>query len=309
MGKFWRKKVLMGGIEATYGTPLAIGSCAAIQAKNVAFNPAEGADKDLAHETPMMGNSASLPIDKHATLSFQTDLVGSGTAGTPPAFATMLRAVGMAETVTPGTSVVYNPVSDALDSATFWLNVDGVLYAFAGTRGTAKLVLNASSEPMIEWSFTALYSAPTDAAPVVPDLSSWLKPKAVSKANTPIFTIDGASLFLRSFTLDLACQVEPRFLANKEEIALVDRAEMIQAQIEAEALAVFNPWSLADAQAGPVWVLQHEAAAGRTIRIDVPAGQMLRPGAPTEAQGIKELPLNAKPMPIAGNDQFTLTFT
>ncbi|WP_425072588.1 phage tail tube protein [Sagittula sp. S175] len=309
MAKYWRKKVLMTGIETTYGTPVAIGSCTAVQAKNVSFNPAEGSDKDLAHETSRLGNSATLPVDQHATLTFQTDLVGSGAAGTAPALAPLLRAVGMAETVTASTSVVYNPISDALESATFWLNVDNILYLFAGSRGTAKLVANASSEPILEWSFTSLFSIPTDAAPVTPNLSAWLKPKAVTQANTPTFTIGGTPLYLRSFTLDLACAVEPRFLANKTEIMITDRAEMIQAQIEAEALATFNPWAMAEAQAEPALVLQHEATAGRIITIDVPACQMLRPGAPTEAQGIKELPLNMKPMPVTGNDQFTLTFT
>jgi len=35
----------------------------------------------------------------------------------------------------------------------------------------------------------------------------------------------------------------------------------------------------------------------------------VHPGAPTEAQGITEWPLNLTPLPDTGNDQWTLTLT
>ncbi|MEQ5870246.1 hypothetical protein J4E08_10085 [Sagittula sp. NFXS13] len=308
--KFWNKKVILAQVEATYGTDSApTGASNAVLAKNVSFNPAEGADKDLAHETPMLGNSGTLPVDQHSTLSFEVDLAPSGTAGTAPAFGALLRGCGMAETLNAATSVIYNPISGAMDSLTLWLVVDGILFAFVGARGAVKLMANASSEPMLQFSFTGLYSKPLEISPPTPDLSSWRDPVAVSKKNTPVFTIDGTALFFRNFTLDFGNEVQPRFLANKEEIRIVDRAETIQTQIESIELATFDPWALSDAQARVPLILQHGTTAGNITTINVPEAQIMRPGAPTEAQKIMEWPLNLRPMPMSGNDQFTLTFT
>lgn len=308
--KYWRKKVILAKLESTYGTdPTPTGAADAVRAKNVRFNPQEGGDKDLGHETPYMGANATIAVDLHGTLEFDVDLVGSGTAGTAPAFGALLRGCGMAETIVADTSVTYNPISAAFESLTLYLNVDGILYTMTGARGTCTIEANASSEPLLRFKFTALYTAPSDAGAPTPTLTGWLDPKVVSDRNTPTFTIAGSDRILRSMTLDLGNTVEPRFLVNHEEIVISDRAEMLQMQVEAAALAAFNPYALAEAGTRVAIVLQHEATAGRIITLSVPTAQAMRPGTPTEAQGITEWPLSFKPLPALGNDQFTLAFT
>ena len=53
----------------------------------------------------------------------------------------------------------------------------------------------------------------------------------------------------------------------------------------------------------------HGTTAGKIVTITAPAAQMQRPQGVTEAQKIIEWPLRLKPLPTAGNDQFTLTLT
>jgi hypothetical protein len=308
--KKWRKKVLTFKIETTYGTnAVPTGAANAVRAKNVTWNPMEGQDVDLGHETPYLGNQGTTPADLHATLSFEIDLVGSGTAGTAPESGAVLRALGCAETVSAGTSVTYNPISGAMEAATIQLNIDGILYQTTGARGDCDIVANASGIPVLQCKFTGLFVAPSDTAAQTPDYSAWLDPKVVSNANSPVFTIDGDDRIMRSFKMAFGNDVQPRFLVGAEEIVVPDRAEMVEMQIEATALSGFNPYAIAAAGGDVPLVLQHEAAAGRIVTLNIPKVQLMRPGAPTEAQGIMEWPLSGKPLPDAGNDQWTLVFT
>ncbi|WP_444932401.1 hypothetical protein ACJJIF_22000 (plasmid) [Microbulbifer sp. SSSA002] len=69
-------------------------------------------------------------------VTFNAELKGSGAAGTPPEIAPLLRACGLAETITAGTSVEYNLASEGHESITLYLYEDGSLYKLTGVRGT-----------------------------------------------------------------------------------------------------------------------------------------------------------------------------
>ncbi|WP_425099135.1 phage tail tube protein [Tropicibacter sp. S64] len=310
MAKFWRKKVVTFKIESAYGTNATpTGAANAVRAMNVSWNPMEGQDVELGHETPWLGNQGTVVADQHATLSFELPLVGSGAAGTAPECGPVLRAMGLAQTIVASTSVTYNPISSGFESATIQLEIDGVLFQTVGARGDMDIVANASGIPVLMCRFTGLWVAPSDATITSPDISNWLDPKVVSNANTPVFTIDGDDHVMRSFKLALGNDLQTRFLVGVEEIVIVDRAEMVETQIEATALSVLNPYTLAAAGSDVPIVLQHEAVAGRIVTLNVPKAKIMRPGAPTEAQGIMEWPLSFKPLPDTGNDQFTIVFT
>jgi hypothetical protein len=307
--KYWRKRVVASKLETTYGTDPTPTGADAVLTKNTSFTPQEGGDKDLAHETPFMGADPTIPIDLHGILEFDVDLVGSGTAGTPPAFGTLLRACGLAETIVADTSVTYSRISSGFESVTNYIHVDDMLFAMPGSRGNAQFQLNASSEPIIRFQFKGLYVPPSDTAPPTPNYSAWQLPKEVSPRNTPVFTIGGTDLVMRSFSFDLGNTVNPRFNVNEEQILIEDCSEMIQMQVGSTSLSDFNPFAMAEAGTRTPIILQHEATAGRTITITAPTAQMMRPGQPTEAQKIMEWPLSAKPLSASGGDQFTLTFT
>lgn len=310
MAKFWRKKVILFKVETAYGTDaVPTGAVNAIKAKNVRLTPMEGTDVDLGHEQPFLGNQGSAIADLHANLTFEVDLVGSGTAGQAPAFGPLLLACGCAETTVADTSVTYNPISANMDAGTSYINIDGLLFVSTGMRGTFDLVVNASGVPVLQFNMTGLYVPPSDSPAPTPDYSTWPDPKVASNQNTPVFQIDGADLIMRSFKLTMGNEVSPRFLIGHEEVVISDRAEMIETQIETPDLATFNPYALAEQQTRVSLTLTHEAQAGRVATLAVPSAQMQRPDAPTDAQGIVESPLRLKPLPVTGNDQWTLTFT
>lgn len=307
----WKNKVLLAKIESAYATsPTPTGAANAILATDVELRPMEGEDVNRNLELPYLAAQATIAAALSATLTFSTELAGSGTAGVAPAWGVLARGCALAETITPDTSVAYSPVSIAHESLWLVLNIDGVQHVLMGARGTADLQVNAQGIPKLRWTFTGLFVQPTDTAPATPTLTAFKAPLVASKANTPTFTIDAVPLVLRSATFSLANDVQKRLLVGKEEILIVDRAESLNCVVEATQLATFNPFALSADPAERVAVsLVHGTAAGNIATLALPTAQVKRPTGYQNNQGLLEWPLNLSALPSAGNDQFSLTMT
>lgn len=307
---FWKSKILLAKIENDYGVDAdPAGAADAIAAIDVRLNPMEGQDVDREWDLPYMGNSGTLPADLHMTLAFRIELEPSGTAGTPPAWGPLLRACGCAQTVVATTSVTYNPISSDQESATFYFYLGSTLFAMVGSRGSASFRIAASGIPMMEFEFRGLFTVAAEDTRPTPTLTGFKDPRVASKANTPTFTIDGSARVLRSLTLNMGNDVQGRFLIGSESIEIVDKAETLEATIEAVPVTSLNPWALAAAATPVPVVIAHGTGAGRIATLNVPRAQVQRPTAPEGAQGIVEWPLRFSPRPNTGNDQWTLVLT
>lgn len=308
--KKWRKKIFFFKIETTYGVDaVPTGVLNAILATDVKFQPMEGTDVNRDLDLPYLGGQGTIPNELHAKFSFKVELAPSGTAGTAPAWGPLLRACACAEVISPGVSVAYNPITDAHESGTLKLEIDGILFQALGVRGTAKFSINAQGIPYIEFEMTGLFAQPSDATLATPTLTGFKKPQIVSSTFTPTFTINAVAMVMRTFSLDLKCKVENRFLVGKEEVLITQREDMIMAQVETLPLATFNAFALAAAQTAVAVNLVHGTGAGKIATLAVPAAQMQRPSGMESAQDILETPLSMMALPVAGNDQWTLTLT
>jgi hypothetical protein len=306
----WKSKILLAKIESVYATdPTPTGAANAILATNIVFRPMEGQDVSRELELPWLAAQATIPAGLHARMQFRVELVPSGAAGTAPAWGPLLRACGSAQTVAAGTSVTYNPVTDSHESVNMHFWVGGTRYVMRGTRGTCVLRFTAQGIPYLEFNMVGLFALPSEQARPTPTLSAFLKPDLVSHANTPTFTVDGVSLVMRSFALDLGNDVQTRFLVGAESVLIVDKAELVTCQVEAVPLGTWNPYGEANDQSTVAIVLTHGTAAGRRATLEVDAGQVLRPEGFENNQNILEWPLRVVPLPITGNDQWTLTLT
>ncbi len=310
----WKSKVLLAKIETTYGQdPAPTGAADAIlfRGNNVQLSPMEGEDVDRDLEMPTFGASEMIPVGLHQKLSFEVPLVGSGAAGTAPYYNVLLRGCGLAGTVVAGVSVTYNPITTGHQSVGFHFWVDGTRYVLLGSQGTCVFALDAKGLPVLRFTFWGLYQEATDVAQVTPSLGTQIarRHQAASSANTPTFTVNGVSLVLRSFELDLGVKVEPRMLVRREAILITDRAERIKAVVEAVPLATFNPYALARAATLMPLVLTHGTGAGNIVTLNAPTCQLMRQSGLEQTQDIVEWPLDLVPIPSAGNDQFTLAFS
>lgn len=309
MPLYWKSKTLLAKIEVTYGTDVVPTAAAnGVLATNVTLSPMEGEDVSRNLDLPYMGASASIPVGLRSMLSFDVELVGSGTLGTAPAFGPLLRMCGVAEVVTAGVKVEYNPVSTGHESGSIYFAIDGTRHVLTGTRGTAVFKLNAQGIPIISFALTGLFNLPSDVAKVVPVFTAWQDPTVATKANTPTFTIGGTTFVLRDFTFDLGCSVEPRMLIGSESILIVDKAESLKTTVEAVPLATYNPYAVAQAQTKQAIQLVHGTVAAKRWTLDQPKAQQRRLASLENSQNILEWPLQFDPLPNAGNDQWKLSF-
>ncbi len=310
MAIFWKSKILLGAIEATYGTdPNPTGAANAILASAVTLSPMEGTDVARNLDLPWFAADPTIPADLHVKLTFSVELAPSGVAGTAPAWGPLLRACGVAETIAVGASVTYNPITDNPESATLYLWIGATLYKIVGCRGSCKLVANASAAPVLQFTFTGLFAQPGEAPRVTPDLSNFKEPLVASAANTPTFTLNAVALKMSAFALDFGNVVTPRFLIGGDEILISGRADMIDATIDAVPITTFNPFDLAANKTLFQASLAHGTTAGAIATLSVPRAQMQRVQGVNNASGITQWPLKIQPQAQAGNDQWTLTLT
>lgn len=307
--KYWRKKALLAKIEAVYGTDAApTGAANAMLGLNVNLRPFEGRDVSREIDRPYLGARGSIPVNAHVGLDFEIEMAGSGAAGTAPAYGPLLRACGLAETVTAGVDAAYQPVSESFESATLHLNIDGILHKAAGARGSVGMVVRPSELPRWRFQTLGLWAGPADAALPAVDYSAFETPVDVSDLNTPVATLNGVDLVLQSFEAALNNQVEGRFLVNSRKILLSDRSVSGTLVVEATALAALNPFTLAQAPKTRVpLAITHGTVAGNIVEISMPTVELGRPSY-GNTQGITNwtIPFTAIPSD-AGDDEISIT--
>jgi hypothetical protein len=160
----WRSKIILFKIEASYGVDAAPAGANAFLMTNVSFSPMEGEDVSRDLELPYLGAQAMIPVGLRGRLRGRVELAGSGTAGTAPAWGPMLRACAVAETITPATSVVYNPISDGMESGTLYFWMAGTRHVLTGCRGQCTMRFTAQGLPYLEFDMLGLWSEPSEQA-------------------------------------------------------------------------------------------------------------------------------------------------
>lgn len=312
MGIRWDSKIILAKTEVTYGTDPTPAAANGILMTGVAIRPMDGEDVSRELELPYLGGQELLTAGLRVELSGKVEAVPSGTAGTAPKWGPLLRACGCAETISAGVSVTYNPVTDSHESLYIYFWIGGTRHKIAGARGDVVMRYNAQGIPYLEFTFTGIYAGVAESSRTSPTLSGFRRPKIVSKAATPTFTINSVALVMRNFALALRNQVEPRLLVGLEEVVIVDRADQITAQVEAVPVSTFNPYTLgqADEAASLIAVsLVHGTAAGYITTLSAPTCQLQRLSGFENQQKVLEWPLTLNALPNTGNDQWTLTLT
>ncbi len=307
---FWKNKILLAKIEASYGTdPEPTAADNAILAVDIRLTPMEGQDVSRDLDLAYFGNQGTVPVELHTKIAFKVELSPSGTAGTAPPWGPLLRACAVAETIDAGTSVTYNPITEAQESIWIELFIGNTRFRLAGSRGTCVIRIDAQGIPYLEFEFTGLFAPAAEATRGAPALGAFQKPLVATTLNTPTFTLNAVPLVMRSFALNIGNTVEGRFLVGAEAIIITERDSQIETTVEAVPVSTFNPFQLAQAQTDVAIALTHGTAAGRIATLAVASAQMQRPQGLENAQNIAEWPLRLAARPVAGNDDWTLTLT
>jgi hypothetical protein len=306
--RYYRKMALTAKIETVYGTNSApSGAANAVLATEVTITPLAGEEVSRDLLLPHLGQQGVVLVGTHAQIEFSVELAGSGDAGTAPAYGPLLRACGLAETVTADTMVEYDPVSGGFESVSIHYNSDGVNHILLGARGTLSFSLTPKQIPRIRFVFTGLLGTITDAALPAVTMTGFQVPLPVNKANTTL-SLHGLAAITETVSIDLANSVEPRFLIGSESIEQTNRQTSGSVVVEATTLAVKDWFAIALARTRGALAVQHGTAAGHIIEIDA---ALVEVGRPTEGQtqDIRNytLPLMICPSD-AGDDEIKFTF-
>ncbi len=306
----WRSKILAVKIETTYGVDsVPTGALNAFLAKDISITPMDGEDVNRDLDLPYIGAEGTIPAGLFSKIAFKVEMEPSGVVGTAPAWGPALRACGVAQTISAGVSVTYNPVPTAPESVSIYFLMGGTLYKILGSRGNVKYMIGATGIPYLEFEFTGLFLQPSETAFGPATLTAFKKPRVGSNANTPVFTVNGVSLVMRSFSLDLGNQVEPRLLIGSEEIIITQRQDTVEMTVDAVPLTTFNPYLLAGNTTDVPVALTHGTGAGRIAALAIPTMQLMRPAGLEQNQGITEWPLKGMALGTTGANQWTLTLT
>lgn len=315
MAKLYRKRTILVKAEATYGvepSPAPAGTDAC-QVRNLEISPVESEvlNRDLVRT--YLGSSPQLLANTRVQLTFEVEYAGSGAAGTAPRYGSLLQACGFVQVEVASTSVTYAPLSASFKSATIYYSTDGVRHKVIGCRGTFSLNLTANQIPVINFTMTGQYVAPTDTADPTPTFTNQATPKIFNDTNTTSFTLfSETDLPLQSCQLDVGNEIAYSELVNSnKEIMLVNRASSGSLVIEMPTLASHDFFADAVASTTGNLSIVHGATAGNIITL-ASAANAVSLGNPTysEDNGVVMLNLPYTLVPsTAGNDEFTLVYT
>lgn len=306
MPMFYRKLAMLAKNETVYGTDaVPTGAANAILAQNVKVTPLKLTEKAREIYLPYLGNQKKIATAWFGQIEYGVDLAGAGAAGTAPKYGPLLRACSLAEAISAGVSVTYTPISAAFEAVSKYFYLDGVLHKFLGTRGSVAASVQAMDMPLFNFSFMGLFQPVTDAALPAVTLGGFIDPLPVNKANTPTFTIHGVTAVMQSMTLDMSNELKYRNLVNYEGVDNVDRSPKGRLEIEAGLMATKNWFDISRLKTTGALNLIHGTVAGNIVQIQAPAVTI---GEPTysERDGIAMMNFDYEPLPVSGNDEFSI---
>jgi hypothetical protein len=310
MSKSSQVELIVAKIESTYGIdsgPTA--ALNAIKAANSQLTPYDAQTATLDYKKPSFGNNQQIVVDENMRLTFDVYISGSGEPGTAPPVGALLRGCGWAETLLPGISAMYNPVSTGHESLTIWVYKDGILHKGTGCRGTFTWDITAKQVPKFSFDFTGNFQPVEDAAmPAGTNWDLWKDPRAA----IPTFTGD-ISMFgydamkVKSYTGDTQTDVQTPDWVNHREIVIADRLPTVQCEIEALPMVELNVYDLIQKQTHGSIKYTHGNEPGNTIVFEHPDAIIT---AATYGDNAKILTNQITIIPLIkeGNDDMAITF-
>jgi hypothetical protein len=315
-----KKTAILAKLETTYGTDaVPTGAANAMLASNLSVNPLNANNVDRALIRAYFGSSEQLVGTRYMECGFDVELVGSGVAGTPPAWGPLMRSIGFAETITAALRVDYTPISDDIESATIYWYDDGVLHKLLGVRGTATMDLSVGVKPVISFKFIGIYGGIAEQAAPATTLTAWKVPQIVVNAQSGDVTlgathsattapalIGGTPVTSQGLTIDLGITATFQPLLGEESVEVTDRNVTGAIKLKmsaAQEVEYMNKVLLAELSSVG---LQHGTVDANKIQVFMPSVQFTTP-TKEELNGQRLIGYALRAVPVAGNDEFRLT--
>lgn len=305
--KFLKKMAILVAIEVTSGTIVVPVAADAIEVSNVTLTPLEGDEVTSDVIKPYFGASESTLVTQYRKVAFSVQYAGVSPAGAVPGYATLLRACGASATNTPGTSTVFAPVTDGMESVTIYAVIDGIRYKMAGARGEVKVDGAAKAIPKWQFEFTGAFYPAEDAGgmPAV-NYAKFIKAKPVTKANTTI-SVDSLAVTASAFSFASGNTVSKQDLTEVNSTEITGRVSTGSVTFRMTSVATKDWITMAVDGVKVPLVITHGQAATNKVLINVPRAQLGKPSF-SELEGIQMITVPYRCIPSdAGNDEWAIT--
>lgn len=294
--------------ETTYNTDAAPDGADAIVTTNAQLSPMESQTLSRNLDRATFGADQELHYGAHVMMSFDVELVGSGTLGTAPGWGKLLKGCGCKETVTDTTSVVYDPESDSTESMTLYFYMDGQKHAMTGARGSFQIKGDSGTIPVLSFAFTGLYVDPASVAgPTPTGWDDFKVPEPVSYDHTPEVKLHGLASVFKAFSFDQGNEVTFFDNPGEQSVEITDRKSKGSMAILAPALSDKNYFTIAKANTlGALSCVQGRKDATRVEFTSAAGAQLLQPKYGDD-QGRATLEANLSFVPTtAGDDEWQI---
>lgn len=316
MSRIVKNTLIAAAIESAYGTDAApTGAANAILVSDMSLTPldAQNIDRNLIRGS--FGASEQLVGSASVKLSYTTELAGSGTAGTAPAWGKLLQACACAEGIlaTPA-RVEYTPVSTGLKSSSQYYYDDGVLHKLLGAMGDFTLSAKVGERPVLKFDWTGLdggVSAASDTGTFTP----WKKPVAMTRANVIDITLGasyaagaltgGTSYASTGLEMKAGNQVAFTPMLSSETVDITDRGSDGNTELDLSAAQEVAMMTSVKANTTQSLAITIGLTAGNKIIFFAPAVQFLNPKK-VEKNGKRLIGFDLRFMPVNGNDEWRI---
>lgn len=318
MARLIRKTVILAKIETTSGVDAApVNTTNALQVADLSITPLDAQNVDFNYVRAFFGDSGAAVGSASIKCSFTVMLAGSGTAATAPAWGALLQGCANGETLgllTPN-RVEYLPVTDLLKNLTIYWYDDGVLHKLLGCFGNVKLSAKSGEVAKLTFDFIGLDGGMTAVANVVPTLTAWKAPLAITKANVTDIQLGcsyavgaltgGTPYNSTGLTLDWGNQTAFAPMLTVEEVVLNDRKMSGAMSLDLTAAQEVTLMTSVKTNAVTSIGFVIGNVTGNKIMLHMPAVQLLNPKK-EDFNGKRLIGFDLRVQPLIGNDELRI---
>lgn len=310
-----RNTAILAKIEATYGLDAApTGALNALLVSDASFDISYN-NVERNNLKGFFGADEQLAGTRFVDLSFSVEISGSGAAGTAPAYGVLLRACGMAETITAAARVEYNPISTAQQSITIYYHDDGVLHKALGCMGNVTLAMGEGERPLLKFTFAGLDGGISATATPALTLTAWKAPLVITDANSGDVKLGsiyaagvltgGTAYPSRGLSLDLGNDVKKIALLGGQSADITDRQAKGSVQLELTAVQEVAMFADVNDNTLTSLCLEHGSAAGAKVLVFAPNVQRSNPKH-VDFEGRIHHTFDLRLLPVTGNDELRI---
>ncbi len=303
-----KKTQLAAKAESVEGSAETLAAADVVLVENVKFNPNTPPNKRNPVSASLSG-FASVSGARSATMEFDIEVKGSGTAGTAPALGKFLKCSGFAETVVALTSVTYLPASSGISSMTLAAYMDGVIKKIWGARGTWSLKLETGKPSYLHFVFTGADFSVADGALLTNVTYESTKPVAFQNA---AFTIDSYAALIGALEFTgnnaVALRKDGNAVSGHKSAIITGREMAMTFDPEMVTVATYDFYGKMRSGSEGALTAALAGAAGNIITLTAPKVQYT--GIKSEArEGYRSLGIDCQLNRNSGDDEISIALT